>query len=84
MSVGRYARRAGLFFVESTKVEEEVGETVGDLGLWNDNLSLTSKKLSDFIRILGFCPGISWVIVEGRLEGIGLGGRKPLDPLPKF
>ena len=59
MSVGRYAAGgAGLVFVESTKVERRGCGTVGDLGLWNDEFIPYFKKLSDFIRMYGSCPGI--------------------------
>ena len=86
MSVGRYAAGgAGLVFVESTKVERRGCGTVGDLGLWNDEFIPYFKKLSDFIRMYGSCPGIQ----------LGHSGRKarryrpweggkPLDPLPEI
>ena len=86
MSVGRYAAGgAGLVFVESTKVERRGCGTVGDLGLWNDEFIPHFKKLSDFIRMHGSCPGIQ----------LGHSGRKarryrpweggkPLDPLPEI
>ena len=86
MSVGRYAAGgAGLVFVESTKVERRGCGTVGDLGLWNDEFIPHFKKLSDFIRLYGSCPGIQ----------LGHSGRKarryrpweggkPLDPLPEI
>ena len=86
MSVGRYAAGgAGLVFVESTKVERRGCGTVGDLGLWSDEFIPHFKRLSDFIRLHGSCPGIQ----------LGHSGRKarryrpweggkPLDPLPEI
>lgn len=67
MNAGRFASGgAGLFFVESTKVERRGAGTVGDLGLWDDRFIPGMTRLADFIRQCGAVPGIQ----------IGHSGRK--------
>lgn len=59
MNAGRFAAGgAGLFFVESTKVERRGCGTVGDLGLWDDSFVPGMKRLADFVRRCGAVPGI--------------------------
>ncbi len=67
MNAGRFAAGgAGLVFIESTKCERRGCGTVGDLGLWDDDMVPHFKRLADFIRQQGAVPGIQ----------IGHSGRK--------
>lgn len=59
MNAGRYAAGgAGLFFVESTKIERRGCGTVGDLGLWDDAFVPALKRIADFTRACGAAVGI--------------------------
>ena len=59
MNAGRYAAGgAGLFFVESTKIERRGCGTVGDLALWDDAFIEPMKRLVDFTRACGAAVGI--------------------------
>lgn len=59
MNAGRYAAGgAGLFFVESTKVERRGCGTVGDLGLWDDAFIPGLQRIADFARACGAAVGI--------------------------
>lgn len=59
MNAGRYAAGgAGLVFMESTKVERRGCGTVGDLGLWHDDLVPGLKRCVDFIKGHGAMAGI--------------------------
>ena len=59
MNAGRYAAGgAGLFIVESTKVERRGCGTVGDLGLWDDRFIPGLKRIADFTRACGARVGI--------------------------
>ena len=59
MNAGRYAAGgAGLFFVESTKVERRGCGTVGDLGLWDDAFIPGLQRIADFTRACGAAVGI--------------------------
>ncbi len=85
MNIGRYATGgAGLVFVESTKVERRGCGTIGDLGLWSDDMVPHHKRLVDFIREQGSVSALQ----------IGHSGRKarrfrpweggaPLTPSPE-
>ena len=59
MNAGRYAAGgAGLFFVESTKVERRGCGTVGDLGLWDDAFVPGLARLVDLVHGCGAAVGI--------------------------
>jgi len=59
MNAGRYAAGgAGLFIVESTKVERRGCGTVGDLGLWDDAFIPGLQRIADFTRACGAAVGI--------------------------
>ena len=59
MNAGRYAAGgAGLFFVESTKVERRGCGTVGDLGLWDDAFIAPLRRIVDFTKSCGAAVGI--------------------------
>ncbi len=59
MNAGRYAAGgAGLFIVESTKVERRGCGTVGDLGLWDDAFIPGLRRIADFTRACGAAVGI--------------------------
>ncbi len=67
MNAGRFAAGgSGLVIVESTKVERRGCGTLGDLGLWHDDMVPPMRRLADFIRQSGSVPGIQ----------IGHSGRK--------
>jgi 2,4-dienoyl-CoA reductase-like NADH-dependent reductase (Old Yellow Enzyme family) len=82
MNAGRFAAGgAGLFFVESTKVERRGCGTVGDLGLWDDAFVPHLKRITDFVHACGAACGIQ-LGHSGRKSRIGRpweGGR-PLEP----
>lgn len=59
MNAGRYAAGgAGLFFVESTKIERRGCGTVGDLGLWDDAFVPPLRRIAEFTRACGAAVGI--------------------------
>ena len=59
MNAGRYAAGgAGLFFVESTKVERRGCGTVGDLGLWDDAFVPGLRRIVDLVHGCGAAIGI--------------------------
>jgi 2,4-dienoyl-CoA reductase-like NADH-dependent reductase (Old Yellow Enzyme family) len=59
MNAGRYASGgAGLFFVESTKVERRGCGTVGDLGLWDDAFVPPLRRIAEFTKACGAAVGI--------------------------
>ncbi len=67
VNAGRFATGgAGLVMIESTKCERRGCGTVGDLGLWEDEMIPHHRKLVDFIRQHDAVPGIQ----------IGHSGRK--------
>jgi 2,4-dienoyl-CoA reductase-like NADH-dependent reductase (Old Yellow Enzyme family) len=73
MNAGRYAAGgAGLFIVESTKVERRGCGTVGDLGLWDDAFIPGLKRIADFTRACGAAVGIQ----------LGHSGRKSRGARP--
>jgi 2,4-dienoyl-CoA reductase-like NADH-dependent reductase (Old Yellow Enzyme family) len=73
MNAGRYAAGgAGLFFVESTKVERRGCGTVGDLGLWDDAFIAPLRRIADFTRASGAAVGIQ----------LGHSGRKARSARP--
>ncbi|MDP6352195.1 MAG: NADH:flavin oxidoreductase/NADH oxidase [Alphaproteobacteria bacterium] len=86
MNAGRYAAGgAGLVFIESTKVERRGCGTVGDLGIWDDDMVPHFRRLADFIRQHGSVPALQ----------LGHSGRKarrfrpweggrPLEPTPEI
>ena len=78
MNAGRYAAGgAGLFFVESTKIERRGCGTVGDLGLWDDTFIAPMKRIVDFTRACGAAVGIQ-LGHSGRKARVGRpweGGR---------
>ena len=86
MNAGRYAAGgAGLVFIESTKVERRGCGTVGDLGIWDDDMVPHFRRLTDFIRQHGSVPALQ----------LGHSGRKarrfrpweggrPLEPTPEI
>jgi 2,4-dienoyl-CoA reductase-like NADH-dependent reductase (Old Yellow Enzyme family) len=82
MNAGRFAAGgAGLFFVESTKVERRGCGTVGDLGLWDDAFVPQLQRIVDFTHACGAAVGIQ-LGHSGRKARIGRpweGGR-PLAP----
>jgi len=86
MNAGRFAAGgAGLFFVESTKVERRGCGTVGDLGLWDDAFVPHLKRIVDFVHACGAACGIQ-LGHSGRKSRIGRpweGGR-PLEPHPSI
>ena len=49
---------AGLFFVESTKIERRGCGTVGDLGLWDDAFVPGLRRIADFSKACGAAVGI--------------------------
>ncbi len=59
MNAGRFAAGgAGLFFVESTKVERRGCGTVGDLGLWDDAFVPGLRRIVDLVHGCGAAIGI--------------------------
>jgi len=73
MNAGRYAAGgAGLFIVESTKVERRGCGTVGDLGLWDDAFIPGLRRIADFTRACGAAVGIQ----------LGHSGRKSRGARP--
>lgn len=73
MNAGRYAAGgAGLFIVESTKVERRGCGTVGDLGLWDDAFIPGLRRIVDFTRACGAAVGIQ----------LGHSGRKSRGARP--
>ena len=86
MNAGRYAAGgAGLFFVESTKIERRGCGTVGDLGLWDDAFIPPLRRIADFTRACGAAVGIQ-LGHSGRKSRIARpweGGR-PLAPSPEI
>ena len=82
MNAGRYAAGgAGLFIVESTKVERRGCGTVGDLGLWDDAFIPGLRRIAEFTRACGAKVGIQ-LGHSGRKSRTGRpweGGR-PLTP----
>lgn len=59
MNAGRYASGgAGLFFVESTKIERRGCGTVGDLGLWDDAFVPGLRRIAEFSKACGAAVGI--------------------------
>ena len=73
MNAGRYAAGgAGLFFVESTKVERRGCGTVGDLGLWDDAFIAPLRRIVDFTKSCGAAVGIQ----------LGHSGRKARTARP--
>lgn len=73
MNAGRYAAGgAGLFIVESTKVERRGCGTVGDLGLWDDAFIPALRRIADFTRACGAAAGIQ----------LGHSGRKSRGARP--
>ena len=59
MNAGRYASGgAGLFFVESTKIERRGCGTVGDLGLWDDAFVPPLRRIAEFTKACGAAVGI--------------------------
>lgn len=86
MNAGRFAAGgAGLFFVESTKIERRGCGTVGDLGLWDDAFVPHLKRITDFVHACGAACGIQ-LGHSGRKSRIGRpweGGR-PLEPHPSI
>ncbi|MES2714904.1 MAG: NADH:flavin oxidoreductase/NADH oxidase [Pseudomonadota bacterium] len=82
MNAGRYAAGgAGLFIVESTKVERRGCGTVGDLGLWDDAFIPGLQRIADFTHACGAAVGIQ-LGHSGRKSRTGRpweGGR-PLTP----
>jgi 2,4-dienoyl-CoA reductase-like NADH-dependent reductase (Old Yellow Enzyme family) len=81
MNAGRYAAGgAGLFIIESTKIERRGCGTVGDLGLWDDRFVAPLRHLADFTRACGAAVGIQ-LGHSGRKARVGRPweGGKPLD-----
>jgi 2,4-dienoyl-CoA reductase-like NADH-dependent reductase (Old Yellow Enzyme family) len=73
MNAGRYAAGgAGLFFVESTKIERRGCGTVGDLGLWDDAFVAPLRRIAEFTRACGAAVGIQ----------LGHSGRKARSARP--
>ncbi len=73
MNAGRYAAGgAGLFILESTKVERRGCGTVGDLGLWDDAFIPGLRRIADFTRACGAAVGIQ----------LGHSGRKSRTARP--
>jgi 2,4-dienoyl-CoA reductase-like NADH-dependent reductase (Old Yellow Enzyme family) len=73
MNAGRYAAGgAGLFIVESTKVERRGCGTVGDLGLWDDAFIPGLQRIANFTRACGAAVGIQ----------LGHSGRKSRSARP--
>jgi 2,4-dienoyl-CoA reductase-like NADH-dependent reductase (Old Yellow Enzyme family) len=73
MNAGRYASGgAGLFFVESTKVERRGCGTVGDLGLWDDAFIAPLRRIVEFTKSCGAAVGIQ----------LGHSGRKARTARP--
>ena len=73
MNAGRYAAGgAGLFFVESTKVERRGCGTVGDLGLWDDAFIAPLRRIVEFTKSCGAAVGIQ----------LGHSGRKARTARP--
>ena len=73
MNAGRYASGgAGLFFVESTKVERRGCGTVGDLGLWDDAFIEPLRRIVEFTKSCGAAVGIQ----------LGHSGRKARTARP--
>jgi 2,4-dienoyl-CoA reductase-like NADH-dependent reductase (Old Yellow Enzyme family) len=67
VNAGRWATGgAGLVMIESTKCERRGCGTIGDLGLWDDDMIPHYRRLAEFIRGNGAVPGIQ----------IGHSGRK--------
>ena len=59
MNAGRFAAGgAGLFFVESTKIERRGCGTVGDLGLWHDKFVPALARCAAFVHSCGAAAGI--------------------------
>jgi 2,4-dienoyl-CoA reductase-like NADH-dependent reductase (Old Yellow Enzyme family) len=82
MNAGRFAAGgAGLFFVESTKVERRGCGTVGDLGLWDDAFVPHFRRIVDFTHACGAAVGIQ-LGHSGRKARIARPweGGKPLEP----
>jgi len=82
MNAGRFAAGgAGLFFVESTKIERRGCGTVGDLGLWDDAFVPHLQRIVDFVHACGAACGIQ-LGHSGRKSRIGRPweGGKPLQP----
>jgi len=81
MNAGRFAAGgAGLFFVESTKIERRGCGTVGDLGLWDDAFVPHLQRIVDFVHACGAACGIQ-LGHSGRKSRIGRPweGGKPLQ-----
>lgn len=73
MNAGRHAAGgAGLFIVESTKVERRGCGTVGDPGLWDDAFIPGLRRIVDFTRACGAAVGIQ----------LGHSGRKSRGARP--
>lgn len=86
MNAGRYAAGgAGLFFVESTKIERRGCGTVGDLGLWDDAFVPPLRRIADFTRACGAAVGIQ-LGHSGRKARTGRPweGGKPLSASPEI
>jgi len=86
MNAGRFAAGgAGLFFVESTKIERRGCGTVGDLGLWDDAFVPHLQRIVDFVHSCGAAVGIQ-LGHSGRKARIGRPweGGKPLAPRPEI
>jgi 2,4-dienoyl-CoA reductase-like NADH-dependent reductase (Old Yellow Enzyme family) len=73
MNAGRYAAGgAGLFIVESTKVERRGCGTVGDLGLWDDAFVPGLRRIVELVHGCGAAVGIQ----------LGHSGRKSRTARP--
>lgn len=86
MNAGRYAAGgAGLFFVESTKVDRGGCGTVGDLGLWDDAFVPHLQRIVDLVHDCGAAVGIQ-LGHSGRKARIGRPweGGKPLERRPEI
>lgn len=86
MNAGRYAAGgAGLFFVESTKVERRGCGTVGDLGLWDDAFVAPLRRIAEFTQACGAAVGIQ-LGHSGRKARSARPweGGKPLSPSPEI
>jgi 2,4-dienoyl-CoA reductase-like NADH-dependent reductase (Old Yellow Enzyme family) len=86
MNAGRFAAGgAGLFFVESTKVERRGCGTVGDLGLWDDAFIAPLRRIVDIVHGCGGAVGIQ-LGHSGRKARAGRPweGGNPLEPGPEI
>jgi 2,4-dienoyl-CoA reductase-like NADH-dependent reductase (Old Yellow Enzyme family) len=86
MNAGRFAAGgAGLFIVESTKVERRGCGTVGDLGLWDDAFVPHLRRIVDLVHACGAAIGIQ-LGHSGRKARIARPweGGKPLARRPEI